>query len=143
MSIYSCLGIPPTLTGTFGASGTTNNFISLKTLTERLNYVRSILLKFWDEQIKIVQKSMGFRQAAQVEFDFMQLDDPASMTQLMINLADRNIISDEFVQRQVKAVKHREEENRKRNRCAMRVLCKKVLVHITQLTKTLLKKRLH
>jgi hypothetical protein len=103
MSIYSCLGIPPTLTGTFGASGTTNNFISLKTLTERLNYVRGILLEFWNHQVKIVQKSMGFRQSAQVEFDFMQLDDPASMMQLMINLADRNIISDEFIQRQVKA----------------------------------------
>ena len=124
MSIYSCLGIPPTLTGTFGASGTTNNFISLKTLTERLNYVRSILLKFWDEQIKIVQKSMGFRQPAQVEFDFMQLDDPASMMQLMINLADRNIISDEFVQRQVKAKpniekKRIENETKQRNRGSM------------------------
>tara|TARA_R110000796_G_scaffold128353_2_gene244035 strand:+ start:5724 stop:7886 length:2163 start_codon:yes stop_codon:yes gene_type:complete len=103
MSIYSCLGIPPTLTGTFGASGTTNNFISLKTLTERLNYVRSILAEFWNSQIKTVQKSMGFRQPAQVEFDLTQLDDPASMMQLMINLADRNIISDEFLQRQIKA----------------------------------------
>ena len=33
---------------------------------------------------------------AKVEFDFMHLDDPAAMTQLMINLADRNIISDEL-----------------------------------------------
>ena len=103
MSIYSCLGIPPTLTGTFGASGTTNNFISLKTLTERLNYVRSILAQFWNYQVRAIQKSMGFRQAAQIEFDFTQLDDPASMMQLMVNLADRNIISDEFIQRQIKA----------------------------------------
>ena len=28
-SVYAGLGIPPTLTGTFGAAGTTNNFISL------------------------------------------------------------------------------------------------------------------
>lgn len=124
MSIYSCLGIPPTLTGTFGASGTTNNFISLKTLTERLNYVRSILLQFWNAQSKAIQKSMGFRQPAQVEFDFMQLDDPASMMQLMINLADRNIISDEFVQRQIKAKPNIEEkrisnETKKRNRGSM------------------------
>lgn len=103
MAIYACLGIPPTLTGTFGASGTTNNFISLKTLTERLNYVRSVILDFWNEQIKIVQNAMGFRFPAQVEFDFMYLDDPASMTQLLIGLADRNIISDEFIQRNVKA----------------------------------------
>ena len=103
MAIYACLGIPPTLTGTFGASGTTNNFISLKTLTERLNYVRNIILEFWNEQVKIVQDAMGFRFPAQIEFDFMYLDDPAAMTQLMINLADRNVISDEFVQRNIKA----------------------------------------
>ena len=124
MSIYSCLGIPPTLTGTFGASGTTNNFISLKTLTERLNYVRSILAEFWNSQVRAIQKSMGFRQAPQVEFDLTQLDDPASMMQLMINLADRNIISDEFIQRQIKAKPGIEEkrisnENKKRDRGKM------------------------
>jgi len=120
MSIYACLGIPPTLTGTFGASGTTNNFISLKTLTERLNYVRNIITDFWLQQIKIVQEAMGFRISAQVEFDFMYLDDPAAMTQLLISLADRNIISDEFVQRNVKAAPSVESnrlssENKKRN----------------------------
>ena len=103
MAIYACLGIPPTLTGTFGATGTTNNFISLKTLTERLSYVRNIVLNFWNHQLKIVQKSMGFRFPAQVEFDFMYLDDPAAMTNLLLAMADRNIISDEFVQRHIKA----------------------------------------
>lgn len=102
-AIYSCLGIPPTLTGTSGAGGTTNNLISLKTLAERLNYARNILTAFWKEQIKIVQEAMGFRLPAEIEYDFMYLEDPASMTQLMINLADRNIISDEFVQRNIKA----------------------------------------
>jgi hypothetical protein len=118
------LGIPPTLSGTFGASGTTNNFISLKTLTERLNYVRNILLEFWNEQVRIVQESMGFRFPAEVEFDFMYLDDPASMTQLMINLADRNIISDEFVQRNIKATpsverKRLQNEEKRRDRGTM------------------------
>ena len=103
MAIYACLGIPPTLTGTFGASGTTNNFISLKTLTERLSYVRNTLLEFWNHQVKIVQSTMGFRFAAQVEFDFMYLDDPTSVANLLVNLADRNIGSDEFVQRHIKA----------------------------------------
>ena len=103
MAIYACLGIPPTLTGTFGATGTTNNFISLKTLTERLNYIRGIVLEFWNEQLNIVRKSMGFRFPAQVEFDYMYLDDPAAMTNLLVGMADRNIVSDEFVQRHIKA----------------------------------------
>ena len=103
MAIYATLGIPPTLTGTFGASGTTNNFISLKTLTERLNYVRNILLDFWNTQIGLVQSAMGFRFPAQVEFDYMYLDDPTAVSNLMLAMADRNIVSDEFVQRHVKA----------------------------------------
>ena len=103
MAIYASLGIPPTLTGTFGANGTTNNFIALKTLVERLNYVRSIIVDFWTEQIKIVQKAMGFRKPASVEFDIMYLEDPASMMTLLLNMADRNIVSDEFVQRHIKA----------------------------------------
>ena len=103
MSIYASLGIPPTLTGTFGSGGTTNNFIALKTLVERLNYVRNILVDFWKEQIKIIQKSMGFKLPASVEFDIMYLEDPASINTLLLNMADRNIISDEFLQRNIKA----------------------------------------
>jgi len=99
MAIYAALGIPPTLTGTFGASGTTNNFISLKTLIERLQYIRRLVSEFWEEQIKIVQKAMGFAKPASVEFSIMHLEDPASIMNILISMADRNIISDEFVQR--------------------------------------------
>ena len=97
------MGIPPSLTGAFGSAGTTNNFLALKTLVERLNYVRGIITDFWKEQIKIVQKAMGFRTPAMVEFDIMYLEDPASMTNILLNMADRNIISDEFVQRHIKS----------------------------------------
>jgi len=119
MSIYATLGIPPTLTGTFGASGTTNNFISLKTLTERLNYVRNIITEFWTEQLKLVQQAMGFRLPAQIEFEFMYLDDPASVATLLMNLADRNIVSDEFVQRNIKAkpeIENRRVKNEQKRR---------------------------
>lgn len=103
MSIYSCLGIPPTLTGTYGASGTTNNFMSLKTLTERLNYIRDKLVEFWTTQLNHLQKAMGFRFPAEIEFDFMSMDDPAATTRLLIEMCDRNIISEEFLQRHIKA----------------------------------------
>ena len=42
---------------------------------------------------------MGFRQPAIVEFDIMYLEDPASMANLLLNMADRNIVSDEFVRK--------------------------------------------
>ena len=97
-SVYAGLGIPPTLTGTFGAAGTTNNFISLKTLTQRLQYGRKILAAFWKQEIALVQKAMGFRFPAKVEFDRMDLSNEDSEKALLIQLADRNIISDELLQ---------------------------------------------
>lgn len=98
-AIYAGLGIPPTLTGTFGASGTTNNFISLKTLTQRLDYGRKTLMAFWKNEIAIVQKAMGFRMPAKIEFDRMDLSNEDAEKALLIQLADRNIVSDELVQR--------------------------------------------
>jgi len=97
-AVYAGLGIPPTLTGTYGAAGTTNNFISLKTLTQRLQYGRDVLIDFWEKEIELVQKAMGFRYPAKVEFDRMDLSNEDTEKALLIQLADRNLISDELLQ---------------------------------------------
>jgi hypothetical protein len=97
-SIYAGLGIPPTLTGTFGAAGTTNNFISLKTLTQRLQYGRDVLISFWEKEFELIQKAMDFKYAAKIEFDRMDLSNEDTEKALLIQLADRNVISDELLQ---------------------------------------------
>jgi hypothetical protein len=97
-SVYAGLGIPPTLTGTFGAAGTTNNFISLKTLTQRLQYGRDVLVSFWEKELELVQKAMGFKYPAKIEFDRMDLSNEDAEKALLIQLADRNVISDELLQ---------------------------------------------
>jgi hypothetical protein len=97
-SVYAGLGIPPTLTGTFGAAGTTNNFISLKTLTQRLQYGRDILVEFWEREIALVQKAMGFKYPAKIEFDRMDLSNEDAEKALLVQLVDRNLISDELLQ---------------------------------------------
>jgi hypothetical protein len=97
-SIYAGLGIPPTLTGIAGQSGGfTNNFISLKTLIERLEYGRNMLSKFWNGEIRKVQKAMGFKNPAYIHFDHMILSDDSSEKALLIQLADRDVISLETV----------------------------------------------
>lgn len=99
-SIYAGLGIPPSLTGLSGSSGSfTSNFMSLKTLVERLEYGRSVLVSFWEKEIYEVQKAMGFRFPATVEFDKMSLTNEDSEKSLLIQLADRNLISEETLQR--------------------------------------------
>jgi len=97
-SIYAGLGIPPTLTGIAGQSGGfTNNFISLKTLIERLEYGRNMLSKLWNGEIRKVQKAMGFKNPAYIHFDHMILSDDSSEKALLIQLADRDVISLETV----------------------------------------------
>ena len=95
-NIYAGLGIPPTLTGMASTGGGfTNNFISLKTLVERLEYGRQVLVNWWNQELEIVQKAMGFRLPAKIHFDQMVLSDEASEKNLLIQLADRNVISSE------------------------------------------------
>lgn len=95
-SIYAGLGIPPTLTGIAGSSGGyTNNYVSLKTLIERLEYGRTVLTQFWTKEIEIVQKAMGFNLPAKIHYDTIVLSDEAAMKNLMVQLADRDIISQE------------------------------------------------
>lgn len=95
-AIHAGLGIPSTLTGQTG-SGLTNNYIALQTLIKRLKYGRMKLLDFWNHEIKIFQRVMGFREPATVRFDYMDIGDEASMLRLWIELADRNLISWETV----------------------------------------------
>ena len=97
-SIYAGLGIPPTLTGLAGqggGGGFTNNFVSLKTLIERLEYGRDLLKQFWTAEIKYVQNAMGFNFPAEIHFDNMILSDEAAEKNLLMQLADRDVISTE------------------------------------------------
>lgn len=104
-SIYAGLGVPPTLTGmASNGGGFTNNFISLKTLLERLQYGRDQLIRFWAKELEIVRKSMGFRYKAHIQFDQMTLSDEAAEKNLLIQLADRDIISNETLLERFKEI---------------------------------------
>ena len=104
-SIYAGLGVPPTLTGMANnGGGFTNNFISLKTLVERLQYGRDQLTKFWERELELVRKAMGFRKPAHVVNDQMSLSDESAEKNLLIQLADRDIISHETVLERFKEV---------------------------------------
>ncbi len=104
-SIYAGLGVPPTLTGMAGnGGGFTNNFISLKTLVERLQYGRDQLTSFWENECEIVRKAMGFRKSPHITYDQMSLSDESSEKNLLIQLADRDIISHETVLERFKEV---------------------------------------
>jgi len=96
-SLYAGLGVPPTLTGTEGASGATNNFVSLQTLIQRLEYVRNKLIEFWENELNLLQQALGFQEPARLQFDEMTLTDETAQKKLLLDLWDRNLVSDEAV----------------------------------------------
>jgi len=117
-NIYAGLGVPPTLTGAATSSGFTNNYISLKTLVQRLEYGRSLLRSFWEQEIQIVQKAMGFRLPAKIMFDRMVLSDESAEKSLLIQLVDRGIISYETIQERFGEIPEVEKLRQKRERRA-------------------------
>ncbi len=98
--IYSGLGVPQTLTGGSSSAnaGFTNNFISMRTLIERLEYGRKILSDFWNAELKYMQKAMGWRFAPKVVFDYKVLSDETTERQILLDMWDRDIISTETMQ---------------------------------------------
>lgn len=100
--IYGGLGIPASLTGEGSSSGFTNNYISMKTLIDRLIYGRQVLTSFWMEEMKRLKKAIGFNGMPEICFEHMSLTDESAYLTLLLNLADRNIISDEAVRERVK-----------------------------------------
>lgn len=98
-AIFQGLGIPATLNGTGARPGTgyTNNYMSLQTFIERLEYGRQIAREFWLGELALVQQAMGHRKPANLFFDSV-LTDEAQILKLYMDMADRNIISDETLQ---------------------------------------------
>jgi len=94
-SIFQGLGIPQTLTGSANASGTTNNFVSMKILIERLQYGRMVLKRFWQRELEVIRQARGFKVSAEIHFERMTLSDEAAEKALLRDLYDRQLISAE------------------------------------------------
>tara|TARA_R110000824_G_scaffold152858_1_gene324244 strand:- start:144 stop:2378 length:2235 start_codon:yes stop_codon:yes gene_type:complete len=119
-AIHSGLGVPPTLTGSARNGGATNNFVSLQTLIQRLEYGRQQVSKFWQQELELLRQAMGWAKAPSIEFDNMILKDQAAEKALLIQLLDRNLVSEEMVVQMFGAMpeletarKRREEKERK------------------------------
>ena len=97
-AIYEGLGIPASLRGQNSGSTNTSSFIGLNTLVKRLQYGRDMLVDFWNQELKYIHKAMGFPgQPPKIMFDFMALADEPAERKLLLDLWDRDIISDDTI----------------------------------------------
>jgi len=115
-NIFSGLGVPPTLTGSSRSSGATNNFISLQTLVQRLEYGRQQVTKFWQQELELLTKAMGWGKAPAIQFDHMILKDEAAEKALLIQLLDRNLVSEEMVIEMFGAIPELENSRKRREK---------------------------
>ncbi len=90
------LGVPEVLIGGQGANFS-NSFIQLKTLVEKLEYIRKKVLEFISGEVKLVADGMGFTSLPKVKFSQMNLQDENVSKRLIVGLLDRGIISVEAV----------------------------------------------
>jgi len=91
------LGIPDSLVGgaDLGTRNAQSAFVQLKTLVERLEYVRSRAIRWMENELRLVANAMGFKNIPAINFGNMSLRDEAAEKQLIIQLLDRGIISSE------------------------------------------------
>ncbi len=90
------LGVPEVLIGGEGANFS-NSFIQLKTLVEKLNYVRDKLKDWLYQEVHLVCRAMDIPIAPKIRFNQMNLEDESVTRKLIIELLDRGIVSSEAV----------------------------------------------
>ena len=99
VDIVKGLGIPDALVG--GSDLSTRNretaFVQLKTLTERLEYIRHKCMQWLEGELQMVADAMGFKRLPVIGFGRMSLRDEAAEKQLLVQLLDRGVISVESI----------------------------------------------
>ncbi len=90
------LGVPDVLLGGQGANFS-NSFIQLKTLIEKLNYIRGKIIEWLDKEIFIFCTTMDIALTPKVRFGQMNLEDENTTRKLIVGLLDRGVISVEAV----------------------------------------------
>jgi hypothetical protein len=90
------LGVPEVLIGGQGGNFS-NSFIQLKTLVEKLEYIRGCVIDWLQTEIALVCKAMDIQVLPKIRFNQMSLEDESVQRKLIIGLLDRGIISVEAV----------------------------------------------
>jgi hypothetical protein len=93
--ILSDFGIPQILITGQGQGSYSNQFLAVKSLIEKLEYLRERFCKWINNEIAIVAKAMNWKELPLIDFEYMNLRDETNLQRLVIQLFDRNIVSKE------------------------------------------------
>jgi hypothetical protein len=93
--ILSDFGIPQILITGQGQGSYSNQFLAVKSLIEKLEYLRERFSQWINNEITIVAEKMGWKELPLIDFEYMNLRDETNLQRLVIQLFDRNIVSKE------------------------------------------------
>jgi hypothetical protein len=91
------LGVPRILVGGSEGAGVTNMFVGMKNLMKRIEGVRRALVEWLEFEIDIIQQNMGLRVKPSIKFSYQDLFDTQTYFKLVMDLYDRQLISDKSV----------------------------------------------
>jgi len=91
------LGVSDTLIGGATGGNFSTGFLGVRTLLERLEEGRNAVLRWLNNQLRLIAATMGHRDIPVVKFGKMSLRDEKAEKQLILGLLDRNVISVEAV----------------------------------------------
>jgi len=100
--ILQGLGIPAALLNPSTRSSNVNAqvaFMQLKTLIEKLEYVRDRCVKWINSQFEIIKTAMGWKNIPFVSFSTVSLRDEVGEKKLLLQMIDRELVSVETVEK--------------------------------------------
>lgn len=83
------------MSGGKSSGGFAGAFLSVRTLLERLEDARNIIIKFLRDEVSIVRKAMGWKRDPIISWSQMSLKDEAAEKRIVMDLLDRKVISAE------------------------------------------------
>ena len=95
LGISSVLVNGGSMSGGNASGGFAGAFLSVRTLLERLEDARAVILKFLQNEVSIIRKAMGWKTDPIISWSQMSLKDEAAEKRIVMDLLDRKVISSE------------------------------------------------
>lgn len=91
--IRASIGIPEVVLAGAGTGNYANSFLAVKSLIERLEGARQAVLRWLEEQVSLVAEAMDFKKPPFIKMAHVDLEDKTEQNKLMLDMADRGMIS--------------------------------------------------
>jgi hypothetical protein len=91
--ILEDFGIAEVLINGTGDGSYSNQYLSVKSLVEKIEYVREIVLRWIEREVEYVSKKFNFKQSPIIRFKDIDLGDETNRIKLIMDLMDRKVIS--------------------------------------------------